>query len=143
MSERRRRGEGLSAFQKLETQAKRLERSILLLIVMIAVAPPLFYTAMQLRGYRARAAVHADHVAQILLFYGQMPGASMEGLGRHLRAELEHDDLGVVQVWTGDGSEIVRLGELPRWALPDAVELTLPAAAAPFARLRVRMVETP
>ncbi len=139
--ERRRRGEGFSAFQKLEAQARRLETSMFFLIVLIAVAPPLYYALIEVRQLRARAAVHAEHVAAILEFYGQMPHSTLEGLARHLRVELEHDDLTCIQVFASDGREVLRLGQPAGWARPDAVEADRPGAAAPFARFRVRMYD--
>ncbi len=45
--ERRRPGLGLSAFQLLETHARRLTRSIVLLIALVAVAPPFFYSMIE------------------------------------------------------------------------------------------------
>src|SRR5271169_2264453 len=97
-----RRGQGLSAFQRLEAQARQLEASIFLLVALIAVAPPLFLTIVELRHLRARASAHAQQVSTILQLYGRMPQANTEGLRRHLRNEFERDDLATLNLFSAD-----------------------------------------
>lgn len=139
LRERKRRAGGLSAFQKLEAQAKRLESSIFFLIALIALFPPLVIALTEIRHLRGRAAVHADHVATIIDLYGRRPDASPEGLRRHLQSELERDDLRSVRVLTVDGAVALALGDTASdWFPPDTVELALPARTAPFARVQVR-----
>jgi len=136
---RRRPREGLSAFQKLEVRAARLERSIFVLVAFVAVAPPLLFAAVGLRELHGRADVHAQHVGKILELYRAMPQASSDGLERHLRVEFEHDALAGIEVFGADGQELLRLGRPPRFPLPHAGERTLAAAAAPFSRVKVRL----
>jgi len=136
--ERRRPGKGLSAFQLLETHARRLTRSIVLLIALVAVAPPLFYSIIEIRQYRSRAAVHAAHAATILELYSKMPQASAEGLQRHLRTERQHDDVASIQVNTAGGASML-IGDPPGLGLPTSAELKLPPSAAPFTSVRVSL----
>ena len=134
---RSRRGQGLTAFQRLEAQARRLEASIFLLVALIAVAPPLFLTIVELRHLRARASAHAQQVATILELYAKMPLGSTEGLRRHLRNEFERDDLATLTLFGADGAELVSFGDPPD-GIPDSIEFRLPPSAGPYDRLRVR-----
>ena len=132
------RKEHLAPFRDLEEQARQLERSIFFLILLVAVAPPALFSVLQVRQLRARAAVHAGHVAGILSVYARMPGASEEGLKRHLRTEMEHDDLARIEVHDAAGRLVLEAGAPPS-RLPTAAEMTLPREAAPFSVLRVRL----
>jgi C4-dicarboxylate-specific signal transduction histidine kinase len=133
--ELRRRGEGLTAFQRLQAQARRLERSIFVLVALIALAPPLVVSLAGIRMLRARAAQRAERVASILEAYGRMPQASLAGLERHLAAELERDGLRSIRLSGGSGAEL-RLGSEPGFTLPVGVRRELPAGAR-FARVEV------
>jgi signal transduction histidine kinase len=138
--ERRPPAAGTSAFHDLEVHAKRLERSIFVLVAFVAVAPPLLFAIVGLRDLHRRAETHAGHVGKILELYRAMPQASEEGLDRHLRVEFEHDALAGIEVTDVDGRERLRLGNSPsRFPFPHAAELRLGAGAAPFARVRVRL----
>jgi signal transduction histidine kinase len=143
VSGRRRRGEGLSPFQKLEARGRRLEASIFFLVALIAFAPPLFYSILQVRQLRARAAVHAGHVAAILEIYGHMPKANLEGLKRHLRAELERDDLASLGILDAAGVGALDVGTPPAWARLDSVDLLLPPGPLPYSKVRVAMHDEP
>jgi C4-dicarboxylate-specific signal transduction histidine kinase len=136
--ERRRRGEGLTAFQRLESQARRLEGSILLLVALIAFAPPFFLAVIEMRNLRRHAFDHAGHVAMTVELYGRMPAARLEGLQRHLEGELQRDGLQAIQLFASDGSELVQLGE-PVPSSPDTVDVPLGPGVAPFALARVKM----
>lgn len=133
-----RRGQGLSAFQRLESQAHRLERSILLLVGLVAFAPPLFYAVMEMRNLRRQAVDHAQHVAMMIELYGRMPGASLEGLQRHLEGELSRDGLQSIQVFASDASELIRIGS-PVTTAPDAIDVALEPWLAPFSQVRVKL----
>jgi signal transduction histidine kinase len=138
---RRRRGEGLSPFQKLEAQARRLKASMVVLVVLIALAPPTSYCVMAFHQLAERADVHAQHVAAVLAVYAQMPEASADGLRRHLLTEMRHDSLTSIRVFGEAGQELLRLGEPPRWPWLGGADLTLPAeaAATPFRRATVSL----
>jgi C4-dicarboxylate-specific signal transduction histidine kinase len=139
--DRRTDGAGLSAFQDLEAHARRLQLSILALVALIAILPPLLVSTVEIRALRSRAKTHAGHIAMILELYRRMPEAKAEGLQRHLNSEVERDGLSTVELIGARGDLLVRLGEpLGFWRV-GTVEEVLPAGDAPFAKVRVRLAD--
>ena len=132
-----------SPFDRLQAQARRLQRLMVLLVAVVALLPPTVYAILALGQLARETERHAHHLALLVTANGERPGAAVARLEALLMRPGALAGLAAVTVRDGTGAVALRVGEGRALLTQASVAIPLPAAAAPLASLEATPDDVP
>ena len=129
-------------FHELERQARRLELVVFLLAGVIALVPPVVFTAIEIHHLRARTQQHARHWANRIEAVAARGPIDPAALSRELAAGMSTAGLAYLTALGTDGRPVLRIARSTQW-LPVQSRERLQASAAPLAEIVVGAEDGP
>jgi len=128
----------------LKERARSLERRLIALVVVVALAPPTVFFAIELSRSRERARTQALHFAALIGPHLRGAHQSGEAAERVLGNEmLAAHCPGFLRIRDAEGQELIRLGERVSGALPSTVQRVLPVSMAPMHDIEISVEDGP
>jgi hypothetical protein len=90
-------------FERLEHQARRLQRMVLALPVTVAVVPACIFFVLEVNHLRYHAEHDAHHIVAVLTAEVARSGSGLQGVRERLRMEMAANELAVVRLMAAIG----------------------------------------
>lgn len=131
------------AFQRLDRQLSRLQRFLVVLVVIIALLPASVFFVLEIRNLSRVAGWAAEQYATQIYFAQMRGNATPAAMGDLLRHEMALQGHTFLRVRDDRGHDLIWLGNPRRSAVPNTQVRWLAAEARPYREVFVQVDERP
>jgi len=130
-------------FQRLERQVRLLVRAILVLVMLIAIVPPVLSSLFRIRTLREHVLQEAAHTARLTTAYARKAQVDVRGLQAAVAEESDDEAIAWTRVVDLHGNVVAQYGTFGPTRLLKVVRMPVPHAAHPLHAVEIGPNEEP